>query len=158
MPKVTPFLWFEDNAEAAIDFYKSTFKNVKVGQLTSYGDDVPGPKGKVTSATIEIEGQKLMIFNGGPVEGFKFSPAISLFVSCDTQAEIDDLWTKLSSGGKEIQCGWLTDKFGLTWQIVPSILGDLLSGPDKDKAKRVTQAMLKMVKLDINKLKQAAEE
>jgi predicted 3-demethylubiquinone-9 3-methyltransferase (glyoxalase superfamily) len=155
MSKITPFLWFQDHGEEAIAFYTTVFKNAKVMQTTRYGDEVPGPKGKVMSATLEIEGQQFMVLNGGPAEGFTFSPAISFFVSCETQAEIDELWEKLTEGGRELQCGWLTDKYGITWQIVPAVLGDLVGGPDPVKAKRATAAMLKMIKLDIAALQKA---
>ncbi len=158
MPAITPFLWFKDQAEEAAAFYASIFKDVKVGGETHLGDDVPGPKGKTMTVQVELEGQEFIFLNGGPVEGFEFSPATSFVVSCENQAEIDHLWGKLTDGGKELQCGWVTDKFGVTWQIVPSILSDLLNDPDPAKAKRVTQAMLKMVKLDIATLQQARDE
>jgi len=155
MQKITPFLWFQDNGEEAIAFYASVFKNAKITRTTRYGDEVPGPKGKVMSATLEIEGQEFMVLNGGPVEGFTFSPAISFFVRCETQSEIDELWDKLTEGGEERQCGWLTDKYGVTWQIVPAMLGELLGGSDPEKAQRATAAMMKMVKLDIAELQKA---
>jgi predicted 3-demethylubiquinone-9 3-methyltransferase (glyoxalase superfamily) len=153
MQKITPFLWFDNNAEEAINFYASIFKNAKIKNIVRYGDAGPGPKGTVMTGTLEIDGQEFFALNGGPV--FKFTPAISLFVNCETQKEVDDLWEKLSEGGKKDQCGWLTDKFGLTWQIVPSILGKLLHDPDPAKSSRVMKAMLKMTKLDIHQLQSA---
>jgi len=155
MQNITPFLWFDDNAEEAMNFYVSIFKNSKVGNVTRYGEAGPGPKGSVMSATFQLDGQEFYALNGGPV--FKFTPAISFFVNCETQAEIDELWERLSAGGEKSQCGWLTDKYGLSWQIVPSILGKLLADRDPAKAKRVMEAMLQMHKLDILKLKQAYE-
>ncbi len=156
MQKIVPFLWFNDNAEEAINFYTSIFKDSKITKVTRYGDAGPGPKGTVMSATFQLEGQDFYALNGGP--HFKFTEAISLFVNCETQAEVDDLWGKLlAGGGKESQCGWLKDKYGLSWQIIPTILGRLLSDPDPEKAKRVMQAMLTMVKIDIAKLQAAYE-
>ena len=155
MQKITPFLWFDHQAEEAMNFYVSIFKNSKVGKVTRYGEAGPGPEGTVMSATFKLEGQDFMALNGGPL--YKFSPAISLFVSCETQQEVDELWTKLSAGGRPNRCGWLDDKFGVTWQIIPTILGKLLQGDDPEKANRTMQAMLKMEKIDIAKLKQAAE-
>jgi predicted 3-demethylubiquinone-9 3-methyltransferase (glyoxalase superfamily) len=131
MQKIAPFLWFDTQAEEAMNFYTSIFKNSKVGRVTRYGDAGPGPRGAVMSTTFELEGQQFMALNGGP--HFKFSPAISLFVDCKTQAEVDELWEKLSAGGKPERCGWLTDKFGLSWQIIPSILSELLSDEDQGK-------------------------
>ena len=155
MQNITPFLWFDDNAEEAMNFYVSIFKNSRVGNVTRYGEAGPGPKGSVMSATFQLDGQEFYALNGGPV--FKFTPAISFFVNCETQAEIDELWERLSAGGEKSQCGWLKDKYGLSWQIVPSILGKLLADRDPAKAKRVMEAMLQMHKLDIAKLKQAYE-
>ena len=154
MPTITPFLWFDDRAEEAMNFYTSIFKDSKVGSITRYGDAGPGPKGSVMSATFQLNGQDFMALNGGP--HFTFTPAISFFVSCETQEEVDELWAKLSEGGATQQCGWLTDKFGLSWQIIPSLLGELLGDKDAAKAQRVMQAMLQMVKIDISALKQAA--
>ena len=154
MQKITPFLWFDTQAEEAMLFYTSIFKNSKVGRVTRYGDAGPGPKGAVMSATFELEGQQFMALNGGP--HFKFSPAISLFVDCKTQAEVDELWEKLSAGGKPERCGWLTDKFGLSWQIIPTVLGELLSDKDPERSQRAMKAMLQMNKIDIEALKQAA--
>jgi predicted 3-demethylubiquinone-9 3-methyltransferase (glyoxalase superfamily) len=155
MPKITPFLTFNDQAEAAANFYTSVFKNSKIVSSSRYGDAGPGPKGSLMSATLSLDGQELLLLNGGPT--FKFSEAISLFVSCETQAEVDEYWSKLTADGKEIQCGWLVDKFGVSWQIIPTILGKLLSDKDAKKAGRVMQAMLKMVKIDIKGLQEAAE-
>src|ERR1700756_1648735 len=147
MQKITPFLWFDSQAEEAMKFYTSIFKNSKVGRVTRYGDAGPGPKGTVMSATFKLDGQEFMALNGGPL--FKFSPAISFYVNCKTQKEVDRLWAKLSAGGKTERCGWLTDKFGLSWQIIPSILGKLLQDKDPAKSQRVMKAMLQMNKLDI---------
>lgn len=153
MPKITPFLWFDNNAEEAIKFYTSIFKNSKVGNITRYGDGGPGPKGSVMSATFELEGQPFMVLNGGP--HFKFTEAISMFVSVDTQQEVDELWEKLSVGGQKSRCGWLKDKFGLSWQIIPKALGELLGDRDPRKSQSVMQAMLQMDKIDIKRLKDA---
>ena len=151
--KITPFLWFDGKAEEAANFYVSVFKNSKVVQLTRYGDAGPGPKGTVMSAIFQLEGQQFYALNGGPQ--FKFSPAISLFVNCETQQEVDDLWEKLSAGGKTNRCGWLDDKFGLTWQIIPTTLGKLLQDKDAARANRVMKAMMQMDKIDIARLQQA---
>jgi predicted 3-demethylubiquinone-9 3-methyltransferase (glyoxalase superfamily) len=153
MQKITPFLWFDDKAEEAMNFYMSIFKNSKVLSVARYGEAGPGPQGTVMTATFELNGQEFMALNGGPE--YRFSPAISFFVNCETQQEVDDLWEKLSEGGKKDRCGWLTDKYGVTWQIVPTILGELMADKDREKARRVTQAMLQMDKLDISALKQA---
>jgi predicted 3-demethylubiquinone-9 3-methyltransferase (glyoxalase superfamily) len=153
MQKITPFLWFDGQAEEAMNFYTSIFKNSKVGRVTRYGEAGPGPRGTVMTATFELEGQEFMALNGGPQ--FKFSPAISFFVSCKTQGEVDELWNKLSAGGKTERCGWLTDKFGLSWQIIPTILGELLHDKDPEKSQRVMQAMLQMDKIDIAVLQRA---
>jgi predicted 3-demethylubiquinone-9 3-methyltransferase (glyoxalase superfamily) len=156
MQKITPFLWFDGRAEEAMNFYTSIFKNSKVGRVSRYGDAGPGAKGSVMTATFQIEGHEFVALNGGPL--FKFTPAISFFVNCETQQEVDELWEKLSEGGEKQQCGWLKDKFGVSWQIVPSILGQLLGDKDPEKSRRVMQAMLKMTKLDIAGLKRAAAE
>jgi predicted 3-demethylubiquinone-9 3-methyltransferase (glyoxalase superfamily) len=157
MQRITPFLWFNDNAEEAVKFYTSIFKKSKIGKIARYdeaGEKVAGrPAGSVMTIEFEIEGQDFIALNGGP--HFKFNEAVSFVVSCKTQTEVDYYWNKLSAGGKEVQCGWLTDKFGLSWQIVPTILGELMSDKDPVKSQRVMGAMLKMVKLDINKLKAA---
>jgi predicted 3-demethylubiquinone-9 3-methyltransferase (glyoxalase superfamily) len=153
MPKITPFLWFDSKAEEAMNFYVSVFKNSKVVGVSRYGDAGPGPKGSVMTATFELEGQRFIALNGGAT--FTFTPAISLFVNCETQQEVDDLWAKLSAGGREDRCGWLQDKYGLSWQIIPSTLMDLMQDKDPEKSKRVMQAMLQMVKIDIAGLKKA---
>ncbi len=154
--KITPFLWFDDQAEEAMNFYVSIFRNSKIGSVSRYGDAGPGPKGKVMSATFTLEGQEFMALNGGPQ--YKFTPAISLFVNCETQQEVDELWEKLTAdGGKPSQCGWLTDKFGVSWQIVPRQLGEFLGDPDPEKAGRVMEAMLKMRKIEIAELEAAYE-
>lgn len=151
MPNVTPFLWFDGNAEEATNFYLSVFKNSKL--LST----MPGPGGKAMGTSFEIEGKKFHTLNGGPQ--YQFTPAISLFVSCETQAEIDELWGKLTSGGgKEDRCGWLTDKYGLSWQIIPTALSRLMSDPDRAKAGQVMQAMLKMSRIDIAGLQAAYDE
>jgi len=156
MQKITPFLWFDGNAEEAANFYISIFKNSKMGKISRYGDAGPGPKGSAMSVTFQIEGQEFFALNGGPQ--FKFTPAISFFVNCETQQEVDELWDKLSAGGRTDRCGWLQDKFGLSWQIIPTVLGQLLGDKDPQRAKRAMQAMLQMTKIDIKKLQQAAAE
>ena len=153
MQKIVPFLWFNDNAEEAVILYVSIFKNSKVGRLTRYGDAGPGPKGQVMSATFQLEGQEFMALNGGPL--YAFTPAISLYVNCETQGEVDELWEKLSAGGKKDRCGWLKDKFGVSWQIIPTALGRLLGGEDSAKSQRVVKAMLAMDKIDISQLQEA---
>jgi predicted 3-demethylubiquinone-9 3-methyltransferase (glyoxalase superfamily) len=153
MQKITPFLWFDGNAEEAMKFYVSIFKNSRVLSVSKYGEEGPGPAGTVMSVTFELEGQKFFALNGGPI--FTFSPAISFFVDCETQQEVDELWEKLSEGGETQQCGWLKDKFGLTWQIIPSILGDLLQDENEEKAANVMKAMMQMEKIDIAGLKAA---
>ena len=155
MQKITPFLWFDGKAEEAMNFYVSIFKNSKVVSVTRYGEAGPGPTGTVMSATFQLEGQEFYALNGGPQ--FTFTPAISLFINCKTQEEVDELWEKLSEGGRTDKCGWLQDKFGLSWQVIPTVLGELLRDKDPQKSKRVMQAMLKMTKIDIKKLKQAYE-
>ena len=150
MLKITPFLWFDGQAEEAMLFYTSIFKNSKILDLTR------GPDGKALSANFQLEGQEIIAYNAGPE--FKFNEAISLFVSCQTQAEVDELWAKLTEGGEAVQCGWLKDKFGLSWQIVPTDLPKYLGGPDPAGAQRALQAMLKMVKLDIAGIKAAYEK
>jgi predicted 3-demethylubiquinone-9 3-methyltransferase (glyoxalase superfamily) len=154
MQKITPFLWFDGKAEEAANFYISIFKNSKMGRITRYGEAGPGPKGTAMSVTFQLEGQEFFALNGGP--HYKFTPAISLFVDCKSQEEVDELWEKLSAGGRKDRCGWLTDKFGLSWQIIPSVLGELLNDKDAEKSQRVMKAMLKMDKIEIDALKQAA--
>jgi len=155
MQKITPFLWFDGNAEEAALFYTSIFKNSKILNVSRYGDAGPGPKGSVMVVSFQLEGQQFTALNGGPQ--FKFSEAFSFVVNCETQTEIDEYWNKLTSGGgRESECGWLKDKFGFSWQIVPAALGKLMSG-DPKKANRVMQAVLQMKKLDIATLEEAAE-
>jgi predicted 3-demethylubiquinone-9 3-methyltransferase (glyoxalase superfamily) len=156
MQKITPFLWFDDQAEEAMNFYVSVFKNSKIVSVSRYGEGGPRPKGMVMIATFQLNGQEFMALNGGPE--FKFTEAISLFVDCKTQEEVDYLWEKLSDGGEKGQCGWLKDKYGLSWQIVPSALGELMNDKDSEKSKRVMEAMLKMTKIDIAELKRAYEQ
>jgi predicted 3-demethylubiquinone-9 3-methyltransferase (glyoxalase superfamily) len=151
--KITPFLWFDDKAEEAMNFYVSVFKNSKIGTVTRYGEGGPGPKGTVMSASFQLDGQDFFALNGGPL--FKFTEAISFFVNCETQQEVDELWEKLSAGGEKSRCGWLKDKYGLSWQIIPSTLGEMLGDKDPAKARRVMEAMLQMQKIDIGRLKQA---
>jgi predicted 3-demethylubiquinone-9 3-methyltransferase (glyoxalase superfamily) len=158
MQKITPFLWFDDKAEEAVNFYVSLFKNSKVGTITRYSEEAAAaagrPKGSVMTATFELEGQEFIALNGGP--HFKFTEAVSFVVNCDTQEEIDKYWEELSEGGQKSQCGWLKDRYGLSWQIVPTILDKLLKDPEK--AKRVMGALMQMTKLEIKTLKQAAEQ
>ena len=149
MQTITPFLWFDGQAEEAMNHYLAIFKNAKVVSVSRRGETGP-----VFSCTFELEGQRFMALNGGPM--FKFTEAISLFVSCETQAEVDELWSKLSAGGAQSRCGWLKDKFGLSWQIIPKVLGDLLADKDPQRSQRVMQAMLKMTKIDIAGLHVAA--
>jgi predicted 3-demethylubiquinone-9 3-methyltransferase (glyoxalase superfamily) len=156
MQKITPFLWFNDQAEEAVNFYTSIFKNSRVGSITRYGEAGPGQKGKVMSATFQLAGQEFMALNGGPE--FTFSPAISFFVTCKTQEEVDEFWEKLSEGGEKQKCGWLKDKYGVSWQIVPTALGELLNDKDVQKSQRVMQAMLQMDKIDIQGLRLAYEQ
>jgi predicted 3-demethylubiquinone-9 3-methyltransferase (glyoxalase superfamily) len=160
MQKITPFLWFDNQAEEAANFYASIFKDSKIGKIARYGEEgekVAGRSaGSVMTVEFQIEGQDFVALNGGP--HFKFTGGISFVVNCETQEEVDYYWEKLSEEGKEVQCGWLKDKYGLSWQIVPTVLGELLSGKDNAKSQRVMQAMLKMVKLDIKKLKGAAKQ
>lgn len=156
MQKITPFLWFDGKAEEAMNFYTSIFKNSKVGRISRYGEGGPGPKGTVMSATFQLEGQEFIALNGGPQ--FTFSPAISFFVNCETQEEVDELWEKLSAGGQKERCGWLKDKYGVSWQIIPTALGRMLGDKDAEKSKRVMQAMLRMEKIEIKALQQAYEQ
>jgi predicted 3-demethylubiquinone-9 3-methyltransferase (glyoxalase superfamily) len=154
--KIIPFLWFDDQAEEAATFYVSLFKNSKLLNVARYGDAGPGPKGSAMTVTLELAGQKFIALNGGPL--FKFTEAVSFLINCETQEEVDDLWKKLSAGGTESQCGWVKDKYGLSWQVVPTALGEMLQDEDPKKSQRVMQAMLQMGKIDIAKLKQAYNE
>ena len=154
MQKITPFLWFDGNAEEAMNFYTSIFRNAKVGSISRYGEAGPGPAGSVLTASFELEGLQFTALNGGP--HFKFNEAISFHVACESQAEVDYFWDRLGAGGQIQQCGWLKDKFGVSWQIVPTALPRLLGNADRAKANRVMQAMLQMKKLDIAALEQAA--
>jgi len=156
MNKITPFLWFDDKAEEAMKFYVSIFKNSKVLNISRYGKNAAYPEGTAFMVTCQLDGQEVMALNAGPQ--FKFTEAISMFVNWETQSEVDELWEKLSEGGEKGQCGWLKDRYGLSWQIVPTALGELMSDKDPEKGKRVMQAMLKMDKIDINVLKQAFEQ
>ena len=155
MQKITPFLWYDTQAEEAANFYVSIFKNSRILNVSRYGDAGPGAKDSVMSVTFELDGQRFIALNGGP--HFKFTPAISFFVDCKDQREVDELWNKLSVNGRTDHCGWLQDKFGLSWQIVPSILGQMLADEDQEKSKNVMLAMLKMDKLDVQGLQQAYE-
>jgi predicted 3-demethylubiquinone-9 3-methyltransferase (glyoxalase superfamily) len=156
MEKITPFLWFDGKAEEAMNFYLSIFKNSKMVSVTRFGEGGPGPKGAVMTATFQLDGQQFVALNGGPQ--FTFTPAISFFVNCETQQEVDDLWDKLSEGGEKGRCGWLKDKYGLSWQIVPSALGKMLHDKDAEKSKRVVKAMLQMSKIDVKGLQQAYDQ
>lgn len=153
MQRITPFLWFNTEAEDAARFYVSIFKNSKIRGMTRYGEAGPGVAGSVMTVEFELDGETFVALNGGPQ--YAFTPAVSFVVNCETQAEVDHYWSRLSDGGKEIQCGWLTDKYGLAWQIVPTVLLELLKGSDPEKRNRVMQAMFKMVKLDIETLTRA---
>ena len=155
MQKITPFLWFDGRAEEAMHFYVSIFKNSKAGSITRYGNAGPGPKGTVMVATFQLDGQEFIALNGGPQ--FTFSPAISFVVNCETQEEVDAFWEKLSEGGEKLQCGWLRDKYGVSWQIVPTVLGEMMQDKDAERSQRVMKAMLQMNKIDIGRLKQAYE-
>jgi predicted 3-demethylubiquinone-9 3-methyltransferase (glyoxalase superfamily) len=155
--KITPFLWFDDNAEEAAKFYTSIFKKSKIIDITHYGESAAEasgrPKGTVMTVRFELEGQRFMALNGGPI--FKFSQAISFLVSCETRQEVDDLWKKLSEGGEVEQCGWLKDKFGVSWQIVPSVLGEMMQDKDAEKSEKVMKALIQMKKIDIQSLQKA---
>jgi predicted 3-demethylubiquinone-9 3-methyltransferase (glyoxalase superfamily) len=156
MQRITTFITFNNQAEEAVNLYVSVFKNSKILSISRYGEGAPGPKGSVMSVSFVLEGQEFAALNGGPT--FTFSEGISLFVSCETQAEVDMLWEKLSAGGEEGRCGWLKDKFGVSWQIIPTALGQLLGDKDTKKAQKVLQAMLQMNKIDIAGLRQAYEQ
>jgi len=153
LQKITPFLWFDGQAEEAVGFYTSIFKNSRIDGVTRYGDAGPGPKGSVMTIAFELEGQKFTAINGGPV--FKFTEAISFVVNCETQQEVDQYWDQLSAGGKEVQCGWVKDRYGLSWQIVPTVLITMLQDKDAERSQRVMRAMLQMVKIDIAGLEKA---
>ncbi len=153
MQKITPFLWFDGKAEEAANFYTSIFKSSKILNVARYGEAGPGPKGTVMAVTFQLEGQEFMALNGGPQ--FTFSPAISFFANCETQAEVDELWEKLSACGEKLQCAWLKDKFGVSWQVVPRALLELMQDKDPVKSQRVFKAMLQMTKIDIDGLKRA---
>jgi predicted 3-demethylubiquinone-9 3-methyltransferase (glyoxalase superfamily) len=154
--KVTPFLWFDNNAEEAATLYVSLFKNSRLGHIARYGEGGPGPAGQAMTVEFELDGVSFIALNGGP--HFKLNEAFSMSIDCHDQAEVDDLWTKLiANGGAPSQCGWLKDRFGLSWQVVPAMLPKLLSDPDPEKSKRVMQAMMQMSKIDIAKLQQAAD-
>jgi len=153
LQKITPFLWFDGKAEEAANFYVSIFKNSKIGNVTRYGDAGPGPKGTVMIVTFSLDGLEFTALNGGPQ--YKFSPAISFFVNCETQEEVDELWGRLSEGGDQLQCAWLRDKYGVSWQIVPSALRQLMQDKDPVKSQRVFRAMLQMTKINIEGLKRA---
>ena len=155
MQKITPFLWFNNNAEEAMNFYISVFKDSKIVSVRRYSKSAPGPEGSLMTGIFEIDGQQLYVLNGGPM--FKFTEAISLFVNCPTQEEVDFLWEKLSEGGSTSQCGWLKDKFGLSWQIVPQMMNEILADKDPARVGRAMQAMMTMTKLDGHKLKAAAD-
>lgn len=154
MQKITPFLWFDNNAEEAMNFYTSVFKDAKIGDVQRYGEAGPGPAGTVMTGTFYLHGQEFYVLNAGPM--FKFTEAISLFVKCKTQEEVDYFWEKLSEGGEKSRCGWLKDKFGLSWQIIPDALGELMRTKDGAQAGRVMQAMMKMTKIEIDQLQAAA--
>jgi len=153
MQTITPFLWFDGNAEEAMTFYTTIFKDSKIENVTRYPEGGPAQAGTVMTATFRLNGQEFIALNGGPE--YTFSPAVSFFINCETQQEVDELWEKLSEGGTKIRCGWLTDKFGLSWQVVPAGLLDLLGDDDAEKASRAMQAMMQMEKLDINVLRRA---
>lgn len=155
MPKITPFLWFDDSAEEAARFYASVFKNSRVGQITRYSEAGPGPVGSAMTVEFEIDSQRFTALNGGPI--FKFTEAVSFVVHCETQDEVDEYWEKLSVGGQPVQCGWLKDKFGLSWQIVPTALFRLIGADDPARTARVMREMFTMTKLDIARLEAAAK-
>jgi len=155
MQKITPFLWFDSQAEEAAKLYTSLFKNSKIVSISRYGASGPGPEGSVMTVTFELDGREFLALNGGPI--YRLTEAFSLCVNCETQAEVDELWRKLSEGGEEGRCGWLKDRFGLSWQIVPTALDRMLQDRDRERSQRVMAAMLKMRKLDIRALEHAYE-
>src|SRR5439155_7147313 len=154
--KITPFLWFDKQAEEAARFYTSIFESAKIVSLTRYGEAGPGPRGSVMTVAFQLDGQEFVALNGGPQ--FKFTEATSFVVNCDTQEEVDRFWEKLSEGGQEVQCGWLKDRYGLSWQIVPVVLSQMLQDEDPQKSQRVMKALLQMKKIDIGRLKKAYEQ
>jgi len=156
MRKITPFLWFDTQAEEAAEFYVSVFRNSRITGISHYGEAGPGPAGSVLTVSFELDGQEFIGLNGGPE--YRFTEAVSFSVDCATQAEVDEYWAKLSEGGEEGPCGWLKDRYGLSWQVVPTVLPQLLSDPDRLKANRVMEAMLQMKKIDIAGLRRAYEE
>jgi predicted 3-demethylubiquinone-9 3-methyltransferase (glyoxalase superfamily) len=156
MQKITPFLWFDDQAEEAVSLYTSLFENSKIGNVSRYGETGPGEAGSVMTVSFELDGQQFVALNGGPAHT-PFTEAVSFLVNCETQAEVDELWEKLSEGGEKGPCGWLKDRYGLSWQIVPTALGRLMSDPDPEKSQRVMKAMLQMSKLEIEPLRRAYE-
>jgi len=151
--KIIPFFWFDNQAEESANFYIGIFKNSRINNISRYGEAGPGPKGSVMTVSFELEGQEFTALNGGPQ--FKFTEAISFYVKCKSQDEVDYFWERLTEGGEEQPCGWLKDRFGVSWQIVPTVLVDMLDDPDPEKSKRVTEAMLKMKKIDIKVLEEA---
>ena len=156
MQKIIPFLWFDNQAEEAANFYTSIFKNSKIGTVSRFGPEGPGPEGSVMTISFQLDGQEFTALNGGPE--FNFTEAISFFVNCEDQAEVDELWDKLSAVPEAEVCGWLKDKYGVSWQIIPTVLMELLNDPDPVKAQKVAQAMLQMKKIDIQTLKEAYEQ
>jgi predicted 3-demethylubiquinone-9 3-methyltransferase (glyoxalase superfamily) len=155
MQKIVTFLWFDNQAEEAAEFYTSIFANSKITDVQRYGEGGPGPAGTTMAVTFELEGQQFIALNGGP--HFRFTEAISLFVNCTSQEEVDRLWARLTEGGEESQCGWLKDRYGLSWQIIPTALGELLGDPDPGRSQRAMQAMLSMKKIEIAQLEKAAK-
>jgi predicted 3-demethylubiquinone-9 3-methyltransferase (glyoxalase superfamily) len=153
MQKITPFLWFDNHAVEAVNFYSAIFNNSRIIEITHYEEGAPFPKGSVMTVRFSLDGQEFVALNGGPQ--FNFSPAVSFVINCDSQEEVDEFWEKLSAGGETLPCGWLRDKFGLTWQVVPRILLEMLNDPDSNRAQRVMMAMLQMTKIDIERLQQA---
>ena len=156
MQKITTFLWFDYQTEEAANFYVSVFKNSKIAGISHYGDEAPRPKGSVLVVNFQLDGQNFLALNGGP--SFKFTEAISLVVNCETQQEVDEMWEKLSAGGEKSQGGWLKDKYGLWWQVVPTVLNQMLQGKDAERANRVMKEIMKMDKLDIKRLQQAYDQ